>query len=168
MKTGREIINEKSIDIFGRKEGVYASESLIEEALEKESDQYINLAYTDYGGTLLDKLLITYLTSINACILVESTSWYGKNAIVFGATAKELKRYIDNGNVLDYIDFDDYYYYTKENEQREIAADNYIEENDIPECKRLAAYDYFDNCVVDTFGVDYSESELQELLNNEE
>lgn len=167
MKTNREIINEKSIDIFGRNEGVYASESLIEEALEKESELYINLAYTDYGGTLLDKLLITYLTSIKACILVESTSWYGKNAIVFGATAKELKKYIDNGNVLDYMYFDDYYY-TKENEQREIAADNYIEENDIPECKRLIVYDYFDNCTVHTFGVDYSETYLQELLNNEE
>lgn len=167
MKTNREIINEKSIDIFGRNEGVYASESLIEEALKNESDQYINLAYTDYVGTLLDKLLITYLTSINACILVESVSWNGKNAIVFGETAKELKKYIDKGNVLDYIDFQNYYY-IKENEQREIEADEYIEENDIPECKRLIVYDYFDNCEVYTFGVNYDETYLQELLNNEE
>lgn len=167
MRTNREIINEKSIDISGRKERVYASDSLIDEVLENESELYINLAYTDYGGTLLDKLLIAYLSSIGESILIESTSWYGKNAIVFGATAKELKRYIDNGNVLDYIDFDDYYY-AKENEQREIAADNYIEENDIPECKRLIVYDFFDNCTVETFGVDYDETYLQELLNNEE
>ena len=43
MKTNREIINGKSIDIFGRKERVCASDSLIEEALENESDLYINL-----------------------------------------------------------------------------------------------------------------------------
>lgn len=156
MKTDKEIINEKSIDIFGRKEGVYASESLIEEALENKSELYINLAYTDYGGSLIDKYLIAYLIEKQSQdIVYETTSWNGMNAIVFGDSVKEIKEWIDKGYILGYNYFEEYFY-EKENEERSIAASSYIDENDIPESKHRAVYDFFDECSVYTFGVDYT------------
>ena len=45
------------------------------------------------------------------------------------------------------------------------AAEQYINENDIPEEKREIVLDYFRLCSVETFGVNYSENDLTLLLN---
>lgn len=45
---------------FDNKRTYCASESLVLEAKEKNSSFYLNFAYTDYGGTFLDKVVITY------------------------------------------------------------------------------------------------------------
>ena len=167
MRTNREIINEKSINIFGHKENVCASDTLIDKALDNESDMYINLAYTDYGGSVLDKYLITYLIEQkNQGIVYENTSWNGINALVFGKTAKEIKEHIDKGYILGYTGFEDYYC-EKEWQEGEEEANNYIKEKEIPKDKYPIVYDFFHNCAVETFGVDYCETDLEELLNNE-
>lgn len=165
MRNNREIINEKSINIFGHKENVCASDTLIDKALDNESDMYINLAYTDYGGSVLDKYLITYLIEQkNQGIVYENTSWNGMNALVFGKTAKEIKQHIDKEYVLGYEGFETYYC-QKEWECQEEEANNYIKENEISEDKHSIVYGFFHGCTVGTFGVDYCEIDLEKLLN---
>ena len=86
------------------------------------------------------------------------------NALVFGKTAKEIKQHIDKEYVLGYEDFETYYR-QKEWECQEEEANNYIKENEIPENKHSIVYDFFYNCTVETFGIDYCEIDLEELLN---
>lgn len=168
MRTNRDVINEKSINISGCSVNIYASDSLIDEAIENESELYINLAYTNYGGSLIDKYLIVYLIEKQSQdIVYETTSWSGVNALVFGETAKEIKGCMDNGCILGYDDFQEYFY-SKENEERSIAASGYIDNNDIPKSKHQVVYDFFDNCTVEPFGVDYCETDLKELLEMED
>lgn len=45
---------------FANKFTYVASKSLVQEAQEKHSDIYLNFAYTDYGGSFLDKVIISY------------------------------------------------------------------------------------------------------------
>lgn len=62
------------------------SESLVQEAKSKHSDIYLS-----YGGSFLDKVIISYFKeNYPENIVYEKTSWKGENAFVFGEPAKEL------------------------------------------------------------------------------
>lgn len=41
-----------------------ASENLVQEAKEKHSDIYLNFGYTDYGGSFLNKIIISYFKNV--------------------------------------------------------------------------------------------------------
>lgn len=59
------------------------SESLVQEAKEKHNDIYLNFAYTSYGGSFLDKVIISYFKeNYPENIVCERTSWKGENAFV--------------------------------------------------------------------------------------
>ena len=97
----------KKVNLNNRNE-FYASDSLLEMAVSKKSKCYINLAYTDYGGTFLDKTLISYFEEyFQESIISENTSWYGKNAFIFGKMAIELEGCLDN--ILSFRSFENYY-----------------------------------------------------------
>ena len=52
--------NNNSLVDFSSKQTYVSSESLVQEAQDKHSDIYLNFAYTNYGGSFLDKVIISY------------------------------------------------------------------------------------------------------------
>lgn len=56
--------NNNNLVDFSSKYTYIASESLVQEAKSKHSDIYLNFAYTDYGGSFLDKVVISYFKKI--------------------------------------------------------------------------------------------------------
>lgn len=54
MRTNNNLVD------FSKEYTYVASESLVQEAKEKHSNIYLNFAYTDYGGSFLDKVIISY------------------------------------------------------------------------------------------------------------
>lgn len=88
----------------------YGTPELKELAKSKQSDIYINFAYTDYGGDFFDRVAIAYFKENHPDnIVYESTSWNGENAYIFGEIAKEFKEATDN-YLLGFEDIEDYYY----------------------------------------------------------
>ena len=154
----------KKVNLSNRSE-FYASDSLLEMAVSKKSKCYINLAYTDYGGTFLDKTLISYFEQyFPESIISEHTSWNGKNAFIFGKMAIELADCLDN--ILSFRSFEDYYSDSEFNEYLD-AADYFIKYK--PEYSGLKdqIVDYFfENCSILTSGVDYCDSDLIKYLES--
>lgn len=165
MKT-IEQLEKRCFSIFGNNQ-CYASDSLKEKVLElcPNGEKFINLAYTDYGGTFVEKVFIQYMKDNHPeFIIYESTFWFGENAIVFGKIVTDIiestKSYL-----FGFENLEDYFN-EKEWEEQIKAAEQYINENDIPEEKKELVFDYFRECLVETFGVDYSENDLTLFLNS--
>lgn len=103
----------------------YATEFLAMEAKDKNSDYYLNIAYTDYGGDFFDKVVIAYFKEKHPeSIVYENTSFNGENAFIFGNVAKEFaeesSRYL-----LGFEDMEDFYYSMEAEIVAESAADFY-------------------------------------------
>lgn len=80
MRTNNNLVD------FSKEYTYVASESLVQEAKEKHSNIYL-----DYGGSFLDKVIISYFKEYyQENIVHEKTSWNGENAFIFGEPAKEL------------------------------------------------------------------------------
>lgn len=145
-------------------ESYYASEQLVNELTALNTDGVvINLAYTDYGGSILDKLLISYLLEEGSKdIIVEQTPWNGQNAFVFGETAEELEACITPGYVFDFDNLTEYFF-DKKNE----AINEVINRLQIDEYKRELAYEYLsENSSLETFGLDFCESKLFDFIES--
>lgn len=85
--------NNNNLVDFSKEYTYVASESLVQEAKSKHSDIYLNFAYTSYGGSFLDKVIISYFKeNYPENIVYEKTSWKGENAFVFGEPAKKIVR----------------------------------------------------------------------------
>ena len=70
----------------------------------------VNFAYTDYGGDFFDRVAIEYFKEEKeACFAVQNTSYFGKNAILFGQTAIDFIE-ANKDYPLGYSDIEDYYY----------------------------------------------------------
>lgn len=71
-----------------------ASNSLKEELkkrLHNDNEIFYNAAYTNYGGTFMDKVLIEWAKKYHPeDIIFENTSWDGQNGFIFGETAKNM------------------------------------------------------------------------------
>lgn len=94
--------NNKLVD-FSNKWTFVGSESLVQEAKDKHSDIYLNFSYTNYGGSFLDKVIISYFKEYYPDNIVhERTAWYGENAFVFGEPAKKLYELIGTGNTIQF------------------------------------------------------------------
>lgn len=52
--------NRNGLVDFSNKNTYISSESLVQEAQDKHSDIYLNFSYTNYGGSFLDKVIISY------------------------------------------------------------------------------------------------------------
>lgn len=122
--------NNNNLVDFSKEYTYVASESLVQEAKEKHSNIYLNFSYTNYGGSFLDKVIISYFKEYYPENIVhERTAWYGENAFVFGKPAKELFQQIENGNILDFDNLT-YYYYAKFYEQVTEEATNFVDYSD--------------------------------------
>jgi hypothetical protein len=137
-----------------------ATNSLVDEARVKKSNEYINIAYTDYGGSFFDKVLISYFKKkYPKNIVFESTSWNGQNAFIFGGIVdkliEETKEYI-----LGFEDIENYYYNMEQKEYNKYI-DGLIKDGLITESERDLAYEYlYESAQMETFGVDVDESRL--------
>ena len=141
------------------------SESLVQEAKSKHSDIYLNFAYTNYGGSFLDKVIISYFKEyFPENIVHEKTSWYGENAFVFGEPAKELYLFIQGNYMLGFDNLEQYYTEMEYNIMAE-EAQRYIDDNGLSN----EFYDIILEWLIlhgrmEPNFVDYSEAELNEYL----
>lgn len=156
--------NNNNLVDFSNKQTYVASESLVQEAKDKHSDIYLNFAYTDYGGSFLDKVIISYFKEYYPENIVhEKTSWNGENAFIFGEPAKELYNLMKVNNVLGFYDLEDYYTEMEYNMITE-EAQQYIKDNGLGnELYDIVSEWLIENSHVVNF-VYYSEVELNEYL----
>lgn len=150
---------------FSKEYTYVGSESLVQSAKGNNSDIYLNFAYTDYGGSFLDKVIISYFKEYYPGNIVhEETSWNGENAFIFGDIAKELYDFIKKGDVL-YFDDLEQYYTEMEHNIITVEAQRYIVDNGISNesydtvCEWLIS-----NSNMEPNFLDYSESELNKIM----
>lgn len=157
--------NNNNLVDFSSKQTYVASESLLQEAKDKHSDIYLNFAYTDYGGSFLDKVIISYFKEYYPENIVhEKTSWNGENAFVFGEPAKELYELIITDNILDFDYLGQYYTETRYNIIAD-TAQQYIKDNGLDnELYDIVCEWLIENSHIEPNFLDYSETDLNEYL----
>lgn len=150
MRTNNNLVD------FSKEYTYVASESLVQEAKEKHSNIYLNFAYTDYGGSFLDKVIISYFKEYyQENIVHEKTSWNGENAFIFGEPAKELYELIIAGNYLEQ------YYTEMEYGMITAEAQQYINDNGLDNELYDIVCDY---SYPEPNYLDYSENDLNYFL----
>lgn len=159
MRTNNNLVDFASISTY------VGSESLVQEVKDKHSDIYLNFAYNDYGGSFLDKVIISYFKEYyQENIVHEKTSWNGENAFIFGEPAKELYNLMKVDNVLGFDDLEDYYTEMEYNMITE-EAQQYIDDNGISNDLLDIVYEWIgENSRLEPNFVDYSEIDLNEYL----
>lgn len=157
--------NNNNLVDFSSKNTYIASESLVQEAKSKHSDIYLNFAYTDYGGSFLDKVVISYFKECYPENIVhEKTSWNGENAFIFGEPAKELYDFIKTGYILGFDCLGQYYTETTYNIIAD-TAQQYIDDNGLDnELYDIVCEWLTENSYIEPNFVDYSEIDLNEFL----
>ena len=88
-----------------------ASDSLWNDAKERGGIA-VNIAYTNYGGTFMEKTLMKYISErFPEDIIMEDTSWDGMNAFVFGNIADKVwDGATGNSDIFNlFDDFEDYF-----------------------------------------------------------
>lgn len=144
----------------------FASDSLWEEAKEKFCDQMVaNFAFTNYGGTLIDKLMIQwYRENYPDNFVWEKTFYNGMNAICAS---------VPGINVEDINDMDLFYegpciedlFYKLEEEEIAAETSRIIEEEPLLFIFREEINDWLcANSSLYSFGLDYSPNELGEFI----
>lgn len=159
MRTNNNLVDFASISTY------VASESLVQGAKDKHSDIYLNFAYTDYGGSFLEKVIISYFKEYYPENIVhEKTSFNGENAFIFGEPAKKLYNLMKVYNVLGFDDLEDYYTEMEYNMITE-EAQQYIDDNGISNDLLDIVYEWIgENSRLEPNFVDYSEIDLNEYL----
>lgn len=157
--------NNNNLVDFSSKQTYVASESLLQEAKDKHSDIYLNFAYTDYGGSFLDKAIISYFKEYYPENIVhEKTSWNGENAFIFGEPAKELYDFIKTGYILGFDCLGQYYTETTYNIIAD-TAQQYINDNGLDnELYDIVCEWLIENSHIEPNFLDYSEIDLNEFL----
>lgn len=139
-----EILNKNQIE----KGAGIASYELRQDLLNiiKDDDIIINLAYTDYGGDFLDKVIIAYFKeNYSDNSLIESTKWNGENCFIYGEVAKEFIKQSEN-YILGFENIEDFH-----------STMQYKQE--------IEDFKYFLNEIKGTFIFDY-EKALDYLMEN--
>lgn len=159
MRTNNNLVD------FSKEYTYVASESLVQEAKEKHSNIYLNFSYTNYGGSFLDKVIISYFKEYYPENIVhEKTSWNGENAFIFGEPAKELYDFIKNGYILGFDCLEQYYTEMEYNMITE-EAQRYINDNGLSNVLLDIVCEWLvNNSRMEPTFVDYSEVELNEYL----
>ena len=102
---------------------------IVEQALNEEalSDQvYINLAYTNYGGSFLDKVYIEYFKQNHPdYTLSELTSYNGQNAFIVGKVARDFVEAYES-YPLGFETLEDFYSELEHSEVEEVIRENII------------------------------------------
>lgn len=157
--------NNNNLVDFSSKYTYIASESLVQVAKDKHSDIYLNFAYTDYGGSFLDKVIISYFKeNYPENIVHEKMSWSGENAFIFGEPAKELYDFIKTGYILGFDCLEQYYTEMQYNMITE-EAQRYINDNGLGNELYDIVYEWLvNNSRMEPTFVDYSEVELNDFL----
>lgn len=158
--------NNNNLVDFSSKQTYVASESLLQEAKDKHSDIYLNFAYTDYGGSFLDKVIISYFKEYYPENIVhEKTSYNGENAFIFGEPAKDLRDFIKNGDILDFDCYLEQYYTEMKFDIIMEAAQQYVNYNGLDNDLLNIIYEWIcNNSRMESNFVDYSEIDLNEFL----
>lgn len=144
----------------------YDMRDQIKELNLKDDDILVNLAYTDYGGDVFDKVAIRYFTEkYKENIIKENTCYCGENAFIFGSIAKEFfiafERY-----PLGFEDIEELYYQMEreaENESFKSFIDDDLEGHYLFDRAKVKEYLLNEKSGYyswHTSGIDFSSSDL--------
>ena len=143
-----------------------ASSELVAEAKAKNAKQYVNIAYTDYGGTFFDKVLISFIEKYHPNNIVsENTCWNGKNAFIFGDILQQLIE--DTNDYLLKFETLEEYFYEMEQKEYDDCINMLIDEGVINNeyYERDFARQYLEeNAYISTIGVDVNFDDLVEAV----
>ncbi len=132
-----------------------------------DTDFVLNLCYSDYGGSFLDRVLIEFFKQeYPENIIFETTSWNGQNAYVFGDISKKIyEDYQDDGELIE--DF----YSEKESDLIHKTATAFIQSNYPDKVKNSDLHELVYIWLSETGSpepnyFDYSESKLLKYLQS--
>lgn len=142
----------------------------IQERLPKGSE-VLFVHYSDYGGTFLGKMLIAYFEDAYPQNIISSDlSYNGKEAVIFGDVVEELKKCEKRKYMAGFDGLEEFIIEYQDNMIAE-EADRIIAERfaDCSEDEKSGIYmalsEYFhETARFDTFGLDYSESDLEKYI----
>lgn len=159
--------NNNNLVDFSKEYTYVASESLVQEAKEKHSNIYLNFCYTDYGGSFLNKVIISYFKEYYPeNIVFESTSWNGENAFLFGEPSEALYYFMEDGNLFGFDNLEEYYT-EKQCLMIAEATQEYINDNELSNDLYDIVRDwFFENGYLEPNYIDYSEHDLNEYIKH--
>lgn len=142
----------------------------IQERLPKGSE-VLFVHYSDYGGTFLGKMLVAYFEKeYPENIISDNLSYNGKEAVIFGDVVEELREWDKKGYMAGFDGLEDFILAYEDKMVAE-ECDRIINEkfSDRSEDERSGIYmaldEYFhETARFETFGLDYSESDLEEYI----
>lgn len=142
----------------------------IQERLPKGSE-VLFVHYSDYGGTFLGKMLVTYFEKeYPENIISDNLSYNGKEAVIFGDVVEELREWDKKGYMAGFDGLEDFILAYEDKMVAE-ECDRIINEkfSDRSEDERSGIYmaldEYFhETARFETFGLDYSESDLENYI----
>lgn len=142
----------------------------IQERLPKGSE-VLFVHYSDYGGTFLGKMLVAYFEKeYPENIISDNLSYNGKEAVIFGDVVEELREWDKKGYMAGFDGLEDFILAYEDKMVAE-ECDRIINEkfSDRSEDERSGIYmaldEYFHKTAgFETFGLDYSESDLEEYI----
>ena len=134
----------------------------------------VNIAYTNYGGTFMEKTLMKYISErFPEDIIMEDTSWDGMNAFVFGNIADKVWDVAaGNSDIFNlFDDFEDYFITEESNvmqAESEYIFNAYKEQGDLDgltdselNIVKDTIRDFLDTYGrAETFGADYYSGDL--------
>lgn len=142
----------------------------ISEELPKGSE-VLYVHYSDYGGSFLGKMLMAYFEKeYPENIISDNLSYNGKEAVIFGDVVEELKKCEKRKYMAGFDCLEDF---ILDYEDKMVAeeCDRIVKErfSDRSEDERSSIYmalnEYFhETARFDTFGLDYSESDLEKYI----
>lgn len=142
----------------------------ITEELPKGSE-VLYVHYSDYGGSFLGKMLVAYFEKeYPENIISDNLSYNGKEAVIFGEVVEELKECDKKGYMAGFDGLEEFIIEYQDNMVAE-ETDRIIAERfaDCSEDEKSGIYmalsEYFhETARFDTFGLDYSESDLEKYI----
>ena len=144
-----------------------ASSKLVAEAKAKNAKQYVNIAYTDYGGSFFDKVFISFIEKYHPNNIVsENTAWNGKNAFIFGDILPQLIE-VTNDYLLGFETIEEYFYGMEQKEYDDyinMLIDDGVINNEYYEIDFAKQY-LEENAHIYTTGVDVDVDDLVKAVN---
>ena len=152
----------------------FASSDLRNEVLNSTEDLFFHVAFTDYGGSIMDKIYFEYFTEkYPNNIISEETSWYGGNGFIHCKGLDiDINEFQDRfeSYLLFFEDIEEYFY-NKEYQEKYEAFIEFIKDairyEDVKPTNNcfnasLEIFESYSNLI--TSGIDYSTSTVIDKL----
>lgn len=151
----------------------YASFNLREKVVKSNANEFLHIAFTDYGGTILDKIYFLYFKEKHQKnMLFEETCYYGANAFIFfeglNITFEEFKDKFED-YILFFGNIEEFFYEYEFEEKRKACIEfirdavRFEEMKPARGCFEDVLNLFLEYSDLQTFGVDYSTHKIKRM-----